>query len=396
MALINLETPQKTARFALFELGFRPFFLLAGISGLLLMLLWLLEFFSVTLPSSSLNGLFWHSHEMLFAYSSAVVGGFLLTASRNWTGVQTLHGTPLAALALLWILARILPFTGASILFISISNQLFFWFLAAAVACPLIKARAWKNMLFIPIILLLSGCEALFMLGLSGVLEQGVWMGSRLAVYTLVLLVILMGGRVIPFFIEKGANVTMRPLPDKLDQATAISFALFALLDVFWHSFTILLTILLILAAITQAARLYGWYSHAIWRIPMLWILYLGYSWIFIALLIKAATLAGWAPEFLAVHALTAGTLGMITLGMMSRVALGHSGRMIAYNRVIFSSFIAITLAAAVRVLLPLAMPELHQRAIEISGLLWMLAFVLFLYHFIPVLLKPREDGRPG
>ncbi|MCU7959373.1 MAG: NnrS family protein [gamma proteobacterium symbiont of Bathyaustriella thionipta] len=396
MALLNLETPQKTPRFALFELGFRPFFLLAGISGFLLMLLWLLEYFSITLPSSSLNGLFWHSHEMLFAYSGAVIGGFLLTASRNWTGVQTLRATPLAVLALLWLFARILPFTGASLLTISISNQLFIGLLAAAVACPLIKARAWKNMLFIPVILLLAVCEALFMLGLSGMIEQGVWMGSRLALYTLILLVILMGGRVIPFFIEKGANLSTRPLPAKLDQATAISFSLFALCDVFWHSFSALLVVLLLLAAVTQAARLYGWYSQAIWRIPMLWILYLGYSWIFIALLIKAASLMNPALEILAVHALTAGTLGMVTLGMMSRVALGHSGRMISHNPVILSSFIAMSLAAAVRVLLPLAIPGLHQRAIEISGGLWMLAFVLFLYHFIPVLLKPRVDGRPG
>ncbi len=149
-------------------------------------------------------------------------------------------------------------------------------------------------------------------------------------------------------------------------------------------------------ASIIHAIRLAGWYTHKYWAVPLLWVLHLGYGWIVIGFLLTALAALKIVTPSLALHAYTAGAIGTLTLGMMARVSLGHTGRMLEPAKLIELSFALISLAAAVRVLLPLLLPGTYGTAVTISGLFWMAAFTIFTLIYTPILVQSRVDGKPG
>jgi uncharacterized protein involved in response to NO len=382
----------------LFAFGFRPFFLLAGIAAALLLPLWLLVQRGSLETASPLGPILWHGHEMLFGFAAAVIAGFVLTAVPNWTGHPTPRGPALALLCALWILGRILLFFGEPVpawLGIAI-DVAFLPALAAAIAPALIRARNRRNIAF-PVLLLLLGLLNLAIhLATAGAIDFDPSRALRATVGIVVLMMVVIGGRVIPAFTRNALpQAGVRAIPGA-DPAAIAATALFAiaalLLDEGW-----LLAAFAAAAALANFVRMTGWAGVAARGAPILWILHLGYLWIVAGFaLAAAAALAPGPMTGAALHAFTAGAIGSLTLGMMTRVSLGHTGRELVVKPSIVVAYLAVELGALLRVLTAFMDPADYEIWLAASGLLWSAAFLLFLVVYAPILVAPRPDGRPG
>ncbi len=385
---------------ALFQLGFRPFFLCAALFSVAAMGVWLAVFsFSAGVLPVGLPPAFWHAHEMIYGYALAVVAGFLLTAIRNWSGIQTLRGRSLQLLLLLWVLARIMalvPGTQAAVAAMLLDNA-FIVFLSVALTMPVVRARLWRNMGLVSKVYFLLLGNIIYDLGVLGRLDDGQRMGIYIGVYMIVSLILVLARRVMPMFIERGVDYPVS-LTNRLwvDVSCFLLFLVFAVTDIF---FTAPLVVAWCAAGlcVLHAIRLWGWHTPGIWRRPLLWVLYVAYGWIIAGFGLKfLAHTAGVSPS-LATHAFTAGGIGMMTLGMMSRVSLGHTGRNVLQPpRGVGAMFLLLACGALVRVVFPIAFGGMYTAWIGISQVLWMAAFVQFLRLYAGMLTRPRIDGLPG
>jgi uncharacterized protein involved in response to NO len=398
--MLNIEEPRALPRFALFNLGFRPFFLGAAGFAVIAMLIWMVIYvFGWSVQPYGLPAMNWHAHEMIFGYAIAVVAGFLLTAIRNWTGIQTLNGSPLFLLFLLWVTGRVVPFFSEAIAleYVAIIDNLFLAVLVVATAVPIVKARQWKNLGIISKVVLLLASNLLFYAGALGFLADGVYQGLYSGLYLILALIFVMGRRVIPSFIQSGVGYPVQ-LRNRawLDISSLLLFLLFWIADVFVRDarlVALLATVLFVL----HGVRLVGWYTHGIWRKPLLWILYLAYAVLVTGFALKAAVPVFSISPYLAVHAFAVGGIGLMTVGMMTRVALGHTGREVsAPPTILIWVFLMLLGGAVVRVFVPLVDPARYVLWIGMSQVFWMAAFVLFLYVYLPMLIKPRVDGKFG
>lgn len=402
--LINLEDPSSKpdSTMSLLQLGFRPFFLLAGISAVLLILIWGLFFSSIgfeAINATAYGPFYWHGHEMIFGFVVAVVAGFLLTAVKNWTGRQTAKGAALFMLAILWLCARILPFFPAVFpyWFIAIIDLSFLPLVAATLLPLIIKTKNYRNLIFIGILLVMVATNAVFHSAMAGYIEYGQRDALYAAIYVILLLISIMGGRVIPFFIERGlaGGFQRRSFP-VIEISASLLLLLLGVLHTAGMTGKFIIFVALV-AAVVHLIRLAGWYSHGIWRVPLLWVLVLAYGWIVIGLFLLALSLAGMFAVSLALHALTIGGIGLLTMGMMVRVSMGHSGRKLVTPALMGAAFAALNVAVVVRVILPMMMPtESYNVLLMISALIWVAAFTIFVFRMTPVYLSPRVDGRPG
>ena len=342
---------------------------------------------------------------MVFGYGMAIVGGFLLTASMNWTGVQTLRFTPLAILSACWLLARVLPWIpGIPLLIPAVFDLLFLLSVTAAVTHPLYKARQWDQVrIFTSKLSLVFACNVAFYLGTFGLLEGGERIGLYGAVYLILALVLTLGRRVFPFFIEKGINIQSNEPPivlknsKFLDLSSLVLFLLFALTDLFAPQQLQIIGLLSITLTLIHTIRFQNWYTPQIWQKPLLWVLMVGYGWLILGLFLKTLSTIQMVSPHLALHAFTYGAIGTITIGMMARVILGHTGRNVfnppdGLNLI----FILLTVGAAIRVLLPLLLPTAVSELMLLSQLMWIIAFSIFLGRYAMMLIRPRIDGRPG
>lgn len=396
--MIPIE-PAVHSRIALLQLGFRPFFLLAGLHGVLATLLWIWLYHAGSPVANTFSPIIWHAHEMLYGYTFAVIAGFLLTAVRNWTGIATLNGLPLLGLALAWLVPRLLAPSGLphALELMAALDLLFGLMLVTAVVTPLIRARQWKQLPIIAIPLMLTLSHALFY---TGALRDWGWAmqaGLDLGLYLVVLLILVMGGRVVPFFIEKGVShpvhLRQRPWLAVAIPAMLVAFSLARLGEPSGPLSGLLAAGLAALLFL----RLHDWHTRWLWRKPLLWSLYLGFVWITLGFALEALGQLTVLQPSLATHALAYGGIGLVTLGMMSRVALGHTGRDVFHPpRWVGVSLALVTIGAVVRVLLPLAWPGLYSTWIGLAQLLWALAFALFLVLYARPLVRPRIDGRYG
>jgi len=398
--LINLEDPatKPDPTMPLLQLGFRPFFLLAGVSAALLILVWGI-LFSAGGPDAAYGSVYWHGHEMVFGYTTAVIAGFLLTAVKNWTGRQTVNGVSLLLLSLLWIAARLLPFFPETIPYwlLAIIDLSFLPAVAAVILPLLVKTKNHRNLIFVGIVVLLSAANISFHLGVAGVLVSGQTYGLYAGVYIILLLISIMGGRVIPFFIERGTDTgfTRKSYP-AIETSASLMLLLLGILHTAGMTgmFTVIVAFL---AAVLHLIRLSGWYVKGVWQVPLLWVLVLSYGWIIVGLFLMALAMAGVFSISLALHALTIGGIGLLTMGMMVRVSMGHSGRKLAAPGLLPAAFAALNLAVVVRVFLPLLLPaEYYPQLVLISALIWVLAFAVFVFRLAPVYFSARADGRPG
>jgi uncharacterized protein involved in response to NO len=381
------------AGFALFDLGFRPFYLLASVFSAFSVLLWVAQA-SGWLPYACLRGPIWHGHEMLFGYALAVIAGFLLTAVRVWTGQPTPAGAPLMALAALWVLGRVLVLTPFA-LTAAVVNAAFPLALAVAIGVPLLRARNVRNYFFIGLLVLMSALVLVLHLAVAGILELPPRLGLLLGLDVVLFIMAVMGGRVIPMFTNggvPGTGATRHPLVEKLALGSVL---LLFVADVLPIAPAIIAAIALS-GAIAHGVRLSLWRSWRTCRVPLVWILHAAYAWIVVYLALRALAAMGWIAQSFAIHALTVGAIGGLTIGMMARTARGHTARPLVADGYELTCFVLIQLAALVRVFVGVVAPGLYMASIQLSGLLWAAAFGLFTIRYWPVLTRPRLDGKPG
>ena len=383
----------------LFAIGFRPFYLLASLYAGLAVLFWAHLALGGAGPGGGFNGMSWHSHDMIFGYVTAVIVGFLFTAVRNWTGRKTPDGGALAALAALWLAARLLALTPYPVLAAAV-DLLFLPLAAVAVARPIIAAQNWRNLFVIAVLMVLWLCNLL----LHG---ETLWpaafdgtglIAKPLAFDVLTLLMAVIGGRVIPFF-SASAIPTLKPVRLMPLEIGAIgSLVLAAMLEPFRAVDGIAPVIggVFAVAAALHGVRLLLWKPWQTRSQPLLWMLPVSYVWIPVSLGLRAAAQFDGPAEVFGFHALALGAIGGLTLAMMARSALGHTGRPLRAGRAVIAAFMLIQGAAVVRVVVPQLSADLWTPAIALAAASWSLAFLLFFARFLPILTQPRIDGRPG
>ena len=376
----------------LFSIAFRPFFLLAGWFSAAWMLIWLVYLTKGTPSLGSVNPILWHGHEMLFGFAAAVIAGFTLTAVQNWTGLTSTTPGSLAALVLLWLLARLgflLPEL-VPLWLISLVDLAFFPVLGWMMGRVLFRARNRNNYVLLAIFAAFTILNLLIHLELHGIIHGAGQAALQGAVYLMALLLVFMGGRVIPFFTSRRLpELRVREWPWLNGSTLAVTLAL--LPAFLWLGQSPALAPLLLVAAALNVARLLAWNPWGVRRVPLLWVLHLGYFWLPVGFALHAAHLLGapltWS---LGVHALMVGALGGLALGMMARVSLGHTGRPLEAHPLMVFAFGLITLAAIAR--LGMAFFPVLGGLLIASVLLWSLAFAIFAIFYTPILLTPRKS----
>lgn len=402
--MLNIEgqvVDSKPADFGppVLRLGFRPFFLAAGVFAVLSMAIWMASYvYAIEFTFSGISPNLWHAHEMMFGYVMAVVAGFLLTAIKNWTGEEVLRGKPLAFLFMLWLIARVLPLTGFMVLeILAVLDVAFLFFLGVACLRPVLKVKQFKQIGIISKIFLLMLCNVAFYLGIFGILAEGVQWGLYSALYMIMALIFAMLRRVMPMFIKNGVDGDV-----ELTNRAWVDYSSLVLLVCLWISdvftgYDIATAVFAVLLTLVHTLRLAGWYTRKVWSKSLVWILVVAYAFFILGFALKALSITSGISPFLSVHAYTVGGIGMLTIGMMSRVSLGHTGRSVFEPpAIVFWSFAALLLGVIFRVVFPLFNMELYIYWVGISQVFWMISFAIFVYAYAPMLLSARVDGRDG
>lgn len=387
------EIHSQPSPFNLWGYGFRPFFLLGSAAASALMALWLFSLASIRNLSPALSGPLWHAHEMYFGFTVAIIAGFLLTAVPNWTGIPTPRGRPLAALVLTWFLGRLASWQGSPLAWVDLA---FLPLLAMVLAGPLVRARKLNNLVFLPVLGWLAMANTVFWWGIH---QQQIELSRHAlsaTLYAILTLIAIIGGRVIPFFTEKAIEGYTSSKWVVLEVACGMSLVVAAVAEIQpnWPASMRALTFFALAAV--HLARWLRWWDAQVLTVPLLWILYLGYAFLPLGLTMKGLVWLGIGTPSAATHALTAGCIGVMCLGMMARVALGHSGRPLQTRPAIVASFVLICLAGGVRSLIPFFWPQYSWSAWWLAGTLWCAAFALYAGVYAPILTSPRADGKPG
>ncbi len=383
------------------RLAFRPLFL-GGALFSWLAIAWWSYFWTWPLNWQPYGGaLWWHGHEMIFGFGSAIIAGFLLTAVQTWTGVIGLRGAPLALLAGTWLLGRLLLAfdTGLPPLLIAIVDCSFLLFSALAMAYPVIKVRQWKNLMFVPMLALMTLLNAESHYGALNHDPALAMRALHATILLITLIIAVVGGRVIPFFTANATDYTRKPNILLLDAISLLSILTLLAMAAFGFSevSSFSLTVAAGVAAVSNAWRFFRWGIQASWHSPLLWSLHLAYLFLplgMLALLLFSLDLVSLS---IALHCFTVGAIGGMILAMISRVTLGHTGRPIhVLPRAVPIAFVALFVAVLCRVLLTVIFPGESRSLIAAAGVFWLLAFGIYLFNYGPMLVKVRADGRPG
>ena len=387
--------PWWTPRGVLWATGFRPFFLLAPLLAVLLMPWWAAVLAGAAKAPTAFDPISWHAHEMLFGYTAAIIAGFLLTAVPKWTSREVVSPRGLLALTALWLGGRLaMNVPGLPTALVAVVDLAFLPALAWVVARPIIGARSRNNYAFVPLLAVATLANLALHLragGLFVIPPRGLAVG----VDAVTLIMVTIGGRIIPQFTANRLHLDADRSPRLAKVSLGLIWALLAADLLGLHAD---LTRWLALAAgIALLVRMRGWLPVPALRVPMLWILHAGWAWIGVALLLRGlvGVVPGLAPT-LATHAMTAGAVGALTLGMIARVSLGHTGRLIKATPVIATAFVLVVLAAGIRVLVPLLAPGAVVLSHGVAATAWALAMLLFLWRCAPILLTPRADKKAG
>lgn len=382
-----------TTPFALWSLGFRPFYLLASTFAAVSILLWVCQYAGY-LPAAYVRNLVWHGHEMLFGYTLAVLTGFLFTAVRNWTGQPTPTGATLAGIALLWMAGRVLvltPYDFAA----ALVNAAFPMAVAVGIGIPLAKSGNRRNYFFVALLLLFALVTAAIHLSYLGILDWPELASLQVGLDLVLLIMVAISGRVIPMFTNNGipgAQATNHPIVDKVSVGSVLTLLVLDLLQVSG----VVLAVIALIAAAMHGARLYLWRSWRTLRAPLVWVLHAAYCWIVIYLILRGLAALGMVAETLAVHALTIGAIGGMTIGMMTRTARGHTGRPLTADGFEVACFLLIFAAAIVRVFGGMILSGTYIASVIASGICWSTGFALFAIRYWPVLSRAPIDGKPG
>lgn len=401
MALTILDTDNNAHNggYALFELGFRPFFLGAGIFAIISVGYWSIIYsfhFPLTLRTLSLYQ--WHAHEMIYGFSCAVVTGFLLTAVKNWTGIQTLRGYPLLGLFTLWAIARILFLLGSQFLntaaFFDIGFLLCAWMV---IFYPVIKLRQWRQVGLLSKFFLLILGNVIFYSQSFMIVPKGAFIGIYIGLFSILAIILTIANRVMPMFIQNGVDYEVKiSRHPGISFVSLLCFLLFAANYIFLHN-TYAGIFSGVLLSSLLGYRLFKWHTPGIWKKPLLWGLYLALCSINLGFILDVFTYFTSLSPYLAIHALVYGGIGLATLSMMGRVTLGHTGRNVHKPpKIIFPMLFSLTIGVIFRVAAPLLYPSNYHVWILVSQFLWIAAFAMYLLTFSKMLISSRLDGKPG
>lgn len=375
--------------------GFRPFFLGGAIYAMLGIFLWTGVYAGRSLPPDIFSDpIIWHAHEMIYGFVMAIVAGFLLTAVANWTGGAPVRQIQLMGLCGLWLSGRIvLNVAGFPAWLMSVAELAFIPALAFSLALPLIKSWNARNFIFLVLLGILWLCDAVFMATQSR-------MPLYVALVFILIMISLIGGRIIPAFTvgalrRKGLNVKIH------DQHALDAFALVSLLGVAGALAatgpdTIIFAGACFVAALIHLVRMLRYHTKLTFGDPLVWILHAGYGWLVIGLFLAGLSAFGIGMFPAALHAITVGAIGSMTLGMMARVTLGHTGRDLISNGLTTLSFALMQLAAVLRAFGPVVVPEHYTLWVITSGILWSICFLLYFLVYAPMLWSPRPDRQPA
>lgn len=377
-----------------FGRGFRPFFFGASVFAALALMLWLFILSGkMSGPMHHLAGVYWHRHAMIFSFTGAVIVGFLLTAVPNWTGGQALRGKALAVVWGFWLLSVLIPFSPIrmSPIVVSILASLWLWLSAIWVAWAIFTAPKQVKNYFAPLILiafsLFAFCDYF---GLESSFDP-----ALAALDLIVLLMVIIGGRVIPFFSGRAIGGVSIEKSIKLDITLNILLAIGLILH--HASPGTLSAILQGIAAILLLVRMMSWHSQKTLLNPMLWVLHIGHALLSVPLFLRSLQLLNIeVPRTVVLHSISMGALSFLVLGMMSRVSLGHSGRPIIAPTGIVISFFLLIPVFLIRVFVPWYDPSLSQLSWHIGGGIWSLIWVYWAFVYSRILFTERPDGRPA
>ncbi len=373
--------------------GFRPFFLLGAIYSALMLLLWGGYYAGYVIPPMFvLDPVSWHAHEMVYGYTISIIAGFLLTAVANWTGGAPARQLHLLGLCLIWVSGRIvmnidfgLPLWCVQLIAVS-----FIPVLAVSLSIPLLKSRNKRNFVFLALLTCLCVSQVAFLI-------YEIHAAIYVALMMIMIMISLIGGRIIPAFtvaaLRRSGQEAFQTPQMKMDIAALLSLVATTLCLVMAAN-TLFLTCAAFISAIIHVIRMRNYHSLKVLGDPMVWILHVGFLWLIIGLVLLGLSGAGSVPLSIALHALTAGAIGSMTLGMMVRVALGHTGRDLIANKSTVFCFYLMQILALMRVFGAMIMPEYTTFWITGSAALWSVCFVVYVISYAPMLMSARPDGR--
>jgi uncharacterized protein involved in response to NO len=378
---------------ALWQLGFRPFFLF-GCAFVVLTLAGWLAALNGWLSGLSINSL-WHAHEMIHGFAMAIVMGFLLTASQNWSGTRGIHGWPLGLVTGTWLAGRLVFLLPIESLLVRAVIDLMFLPLALGLLTVYLRRSHPRNMIFIPVIAGLWLSNLAYHLAALGIWPEALRLSNLFAIHMIVLIISIISGRVVPFFTARALKDYRRRDSRNVEIATGIIIATFSLVHLFGET-SIWAGVFGFIAGSLCLLRLGLWYDRRIWEKPILWILYIGNVWLVVGFYLSAFTSWQTLAHTAAIHAFTAGSMGTMIIGMISRVSLGHTGRAIVASPWTLVAYALVIGGAMLRVGGALWATEWYLRTVMMSGIMWSGAFVALLIDYWPILLAPRVDGHPG
>lgn len=378
----------------LLRLGFRPFYLAAAAFAGLAIPIWVAVFTGLSGWSTPVPASLWHAHEMLFGFAAAVIVGFLMTAGKAWTWLQTPRSTALAALVVMWLGGRVAAFVAPYPLYAAL-DLLLLPVVAVILVRLLLRAGNRRNLSLAGLLGLLTLANLVFHLSMLGYLDLAPVRALYGALALIVLIECVMAGRVIPAFTMSAIPGLRLAVDPRMEKATAAASVLALGCWVFVPAATVSAP-LLILAAGLQLARLVSWKPWRTRARPILWILHLSYAWIPLGFLLLALSLAGWMTASAGIHALAVGATGGLIIGMVTRTARGHTGRPLLASPVEVAAYALVMLAAVLRVVMPLFVPQFLVASVIGAAFAWSLAFALYLAVFTPWLLRARLDGKDG
>ncbi len=381
------EVPPPAAGPVFFSLGFRPFFLGAGLLAAIALPLWMLQFLGIVELPGVPDPLTWHIHEMLFGYLSAALAGFLLTAVPNWTGRPPIAGGRLIALFALWLAGRFAMLTDAQGVFGGAIAAAFLLVLAAVAWREITAAGNRRNAPVCLLIVALAAAEIVFLF-----VDRD--LGVKFGLATAVMMILLIGGRVIPSFTgnwlkQQGATALPRPF-SAYDKAT-LALTLVALTCWIVLPEAAVTGLAFAAAAAVNLWRLLRWRGTAVLAEPLLSVLHLAYAWIPIAFVLLALSILtpDWAVQQQALHALGAGAVGLMTLAIMTRASLGHSGQPLHAGAATLVAYLLVFLGAAARVAADwTADPTIM---LHFGAGAWSAGFLVFTLRYAPILLTRRN-----
>jgi uncharacterized protein involved in response to NO len=402
MQKITGQESPKVGYNAVWGQAFRPFFLCGSAFSAVAIALWAALLGGHASFSPYANPMFWHAHEMLFGFVTAIITGFLLTAVQNWTGLRALNGKPLAALFSLWLSARaLMAFNSESFALMTAALDISFLpAVALYMAQLVIRAKNYRNLVFVPVLLLLTAANALTHLSVALQAPHYFTWGMHAAILLVSLLMVVVAGRVLPMFTANGTGTPRVPdLPWLEHCVLALGWIIALVFAV--NGQTLLpgkmIAVLLALAALANGCRALRWRPWITTGAPLVWSLHLAYWFIVLGFALLALHYAGLGlSASTALHALTAGAMGSLILAMIARVSLGHTGRPLTPASIMRYAFLLVAAAGVTRILAGTHPELLTNRGYMVSAILWVTAYSSFVFVYSSILTSPRPDGKPG